>query len=159
MTNHHYTGDDLLLAWPDPASTWVEAVPVGNGRLGAMVFGGVERSRWQLNDSTVWSGTPAGPGDALADVVAAGAGPARLAEVRAAVRNEDYRRAESLLMSFEGPYSQEYLPFADLWMSLDAAEPGHYRGRTLNLDSGVVTEEIDFGGRASTSERRGTRSG
>jgi alpha-L-fucosidase 2 len=142
MTNHE---NDLLLAWPDPAETWVEAIPVGNGRLGAMVFGGVERSRWQLNDSTVWSGTPAGPADALTDVLSAGAGPDRLAEVRAAVRNEDYRRAESLLMSFEGPYTQEYLPFADLWMSLEGV--GSYRGRTLNLDSGVVAEAIDFGSR------------
>jgi alpha-L-fucosidase 2 len=119
-----------------------------------MVFGGVRRGRWQLNDSTVWSGTPSTPAEGLADVLAAGAGPERLSEVRAAIRAQDYRRAEELLMSFEGRYSQEYLPFVDLWMSLDGdgeagtdADAGDYRGRTLNLDNGVVTEEFVLDGR------------
>lgn len=144
---------DLVLAWPQPASSWFEAIPVGNGRLGAMVFGGVRRSRFQVNDSTVWSGTPDGPADGLAAVLAAGAGPQRLAEVRQAIREEDYRRAETLLMSFEGRYSQEYLPFLDLWMSLAAGPEATYLGRTLNLDTGVVTETIDLGG-GRTLQRR-----
>ncbi|WP_422771112.1 glycosyl hydrolase family 95 catalytic domain-containing protein [Plantactinospora sp. WMMC1484] len=137
---------DLVLAWPEPASSWFEAAPVGNGRLGAMVFGGVHRARFQVNDATVWSGTPDGPAAGLADVLAAGAGPERLAEVRRAVLAEDYRRAEALLMSFEGRYSQEYLPFVDLWMSLAAGPDAAYLGRTLNLDTGVVDETIDLGG-------------
>lgn len=141
------TAGDLMLAWPRPASNWFEAAPVGNGRLGAMVFGGVHRSRLQVNDSTVWSGEPEGPAKALAEVLASGAGPERLAEVRQAVRDRDYRRAEALLMSFEGRYSQEYLPFTDLWMSLAAGDDAVYQGRTLNLDDGVVTEVMDLGGR------------
>ncbi|MEU7875223.1 glycoside hydrolase N-terminal domain-containing protein [Dactylosporangium sp. NPDC049140] len=144
---------DLVLAWPRPAASWFEAIPVGNGRLGAMVFGGVQRSRFQVNDSTVWSGTPAGPAIGLAEVLAAGAGPRRLAEVRQAIREEDHRRAEALLMSFEGRYSQEYLPFVDLWMSLAAGPDATYRGRTLNLDTGVVAETIDLGD-GRTVERR-----
>jgi alpha-L-fucosidase 2 len=149
-TNHprvDRTAGDLVLSWPGPAESWFEAVPVGNGRLGAMVFGGVHRSRFQINDSTVWSGTPDGPAAGLAEVLAAGAGPDRLAEVRQAIREGDHRRAEALVMSFEGRYSQEYLPFADLWMSLDAGPEATYRGRTLNLDTGVVSEAIDLGGR------------
>ncbi len=133
---------DLQLSWPDPAAEWTEAMPVGNGRLGAMVFGGTGRTRVQVNDATVWSGYPDGPGDALADVVAAGAGPARLDDVRRAIRAEDYRRAESLLMAFEGPYSQEFLPYVDLWLTL--AEGVHH-GRTLNLDTGVTTETLTIG--------------
>ncbi|WP_194896129.1 glycosyl hydrolase family 95 catalytic domain-containing protein [Catenulispora pinisilvae] len=139
------TAHDLLLAWPRPADSWFQAAPVGNGRLAAMVFGGLRRGRWQINDSTVWSGTPAGPAAGLADVLGAGAGPGRLGEVRAAIRAGEYRRAESLLMSFEGRYSQEYLPFVDLWMSLDGT--GDYQSRTLNLDTGVVTEAIGLDGR------------
>ncbi|HEY0805558.1 MAG TPA: glycoside hydrolase N-terminal domain-containing protein, partial [Pseudonocardiaceae bacterium] len=142
------TPDDLVLAWPAPAANWFEAAPVGNGRLGAMVFGGTDRARLQINDATVWSGTPYGPADALAAVVGAGADPDRLAEIRAAIRAEDYRRAEALLMTFEGDYTQEYLPWADLWLSLDG--DGAYHGRTLNLDNGVVTEEIQFGDRFVT---------
>ncbi|GII57731.1 large protein [Planotetraspora thailandica] len=137
---------DLVLAWPRPASNWFEAAPVGNGRLGAMVFGGVRTSRFQINDATVWSGDPGGPARALADVLAAGAGPDRLAEVRQAVREDDHRRAESLLMSFEGRYSQEYLPFVDLWMTLEGGGDASYGGRTLNLDEGLVSELVQLGG-------------
>ncbi|MEV5752804.1 glycoside hydrolase N-terminal domain-containing protein [Actinoallomurus sp. NPDC052308] len=138
---------DLRLSWPRPAADFFEAAPVGNGRLGAMVFGGLHRARFQVNDSTVWSGTPAGPDAGLADVLAAGAGPERLEEVREAVRAEDYRRAEALLMSFEGRYTQEYLPYVDLWMSLAADGDAEYLGRTLNLDDGVVGETMRFGAR------------
>jgi alpha-L-fucosidase 2 len=46
----------LVLWYRQPASQWVEALPVGNGRLGAMVFGGVEAERLQLNEDTVWAG-------------------------------------------------------------------------------------------------------
>ena len=87
-----------------------------------MVFGGARRARWQINDSTVWSGTPAVPEEALSELLAAGAGPERLEEVRAAIRAEDYRLAELLLLTFEGRYSQEYLPFADLNVTLGGSE-------------------------------------
>src|SRR3954451_20149602 len=46
------------LWYRQPAKLWVEALPVGNGRLGAMVFGGVDRERIQFNESTVWTGEP-----------------------------------------------------------------------------------------------------
>lgn len=132
--------DDLVLTWPGQADSWFEAAPVGNGRLGAMVFGGAD-GRVQVNDSTVWSGTPGGPAAGLAEVLAAGAGPERLARVREAIRAGSYREAEALLMSFEGRYSQEYLPFVDLWLGVDDTEGAECRGRALNLDSGVVTED------------------
>ena len=135
--------DDLVLSWPAPAGEWVEAAPVGNGRLGAMVFGGPGRTRVQVNDSTVWSGTPHGPADRLADVIAQGAGPVRLAEVREAIRAGDRRTAERLLMSFEGPYSQEFLPYVDLWLTLGE---GSLEGRTLNLDNGIAHEFLTIDG-------------
>ncbi len=139
---------DLVLSWPSPAAEWNEAAPVGNGRLGAMVFGGAARCRIQVNDSTVWSGAPGGPAAALAAVRAAGAGPRRLEEVRAALRAGDHRTAESLLMSFEGPYSQEFLPYADLWLDLDGGERAGYLGRGLNLDTGVAEESLYLDGTA-----------
>ena len=131
---------DLLLSWPHPAVDWTEAMPVGNGRLGAMVFGGAGRTRIQVNDATVWSGTPDGPASALKDI---DAGPERLAEVREAVFAKDFRRAEELLMTFEGPYSQEFLPYVDLWLTLPE---GTSHGRTLNLDNGVATEKLTING-------------
>jgi hypothetical protein len=52
------TPDELKLWYRGPASEWVEALPIGNGKLGAMVFGGIERERLQLNEDTLWSGGP-----------------------------------------------------------------------------------------------------
>jgi alpha-L-fucosidase 2 len=49
---------DLLLLYTKPAGEWLEALPIGNGRLGAMVFGGVPEERLQLNESTLWAGGP-----------------------------------------------------------------------------------------------------
>src|ERR1700730_2084476 len=50
--------ESLSLWYRKPASQWVEALPVGNGRLGAMVFGGAAKERIQFNEHTVWTGEP-----------------------------------------------------------------------------------------------------
>ena len=50
--------NDLALWYRQPAAQWVEALPVGNGRLGAMVYGGINREILQLNEDTIWSGRP-----------------------------------------------------------------------------------------------------
>ncbi|MGU3644669.1 glycosyl hydrolase family 95 catalytic domain-containing protein [Microbacterium sp. C23T] len=130
----------LQLSWDSPAARWEEAAPLGNGRIGAMAFGGAS-ARYALNDATVWSGTPDGPSHALRDVVAAGAGPERLAAVRAALDAGDVRSAEDLLMSFEGRYSQEFLPLADLAVEITDAAPAA-PARVLDLDEAVLTETL-----------------
>ncbi len=53
--------ESLMLWYQQPAAQWVEALPVGNGRLGAMVFGGVGKERLQLNEDTLWAGGPYDP--------------------------------------------------------------------------------------------------
>ena len=140
----------LQLSWPTPADRWDEAVPLGNGRIGAMAFGGPS-GRYALNDATVWSGTPDGPAQALRDVIAAGAGPARLAEVRTALDAGDVRTAEGLLMAFEGRYSQEFLPLADLELRIANASADD-SPRVLDLDDAVLTETLRVPG--GTVQRR-----
>ena len=44
-----------------PAAVWTEALPIGNGKLGAMVFGGIEAERLQLNEGTLWAAGPYDP--------------------------------------------------------------------------------------------------
>jgi alpha-L-fucosidase 2 len=51
-------GNDLKLWYEHAASSWEEALPIGNGRLGAMVFGGPAVDRIQFNEETLWSGRP-----------------------------------------------------------------------------------------------------
>ncbi len=48
----------LTLWYTQPATEWTEALPIGNGRLGAMVYGGIEQEHLQLNEDTLWSGGP-----------------------------------------------------------------------------------------------------
>lgn len=50
--------DNMQLHYDKPASSWTEALPLGNGSLGAMIFGGLETERLQLNEDTLWSGFP-----------------------------------------------------------------------------------------------------
>ncbi|MCU1534337.1 MAG: hypothetical protein JWR53_818 [Glaciihabitans sp.] len=112
-----------------------------------MVFGGASEARWQVNDATVWSGDPAGPARELETVREAGAGPERLAQVRAAIDAGDLREAERLLLTFEGRYSQEFLPFIDLGMRITSGHgDASYDGRTLDLDHAVVEESFRLGG-------------
>jgi alpha-L-fucosidase 2 len=140
------TDDTLQLAWARPAEDWIEAIPIGNGRIGAMVFGG-GRARYQVNDATAWSGSPDGPACELARLVASGAGPARLAEVRSALDAGDLDRADALVMTFEGRYTQEFLPFLDLVVDIPGAAPAPRRpARVLDLDTAVVEENLVAGG-------------
>ncbi|MFK4852588.1 glycosyl hydrolase family 95 catalytic domain-containing protein [Microbacterium sp. ZW T6_19] len=132
--------ETLRLSWATSAARWEEATPLGNGRIGAMAFGGAS-GRFQINDATVWSGTPDGPALSLAQVVAAGAGPQRLADVRAALDAGDVRTAERLLMAFQGPYSQEFLPLADLLVAVSGTGDGD-QARVLDLDEAVLTESL-----------------
>ncbi len=50
--------EPLSLWYDEPASKWIEALPVGQGRIGAMVFGGIKNERIQFNEDTVWQGAP-----------------------------------------------------------------------------------------------------
>jgi len=138
------------LRFAGPARRWDEAFPVGNGRLGAMVLGGVSGARVQVNDARAWSGHPGGPALALADLRARGVGPQTLADLRAALADGRYDEAARLARAFQGPYVQAYQPFADLVVDV-RTHPGPVErvradlrsaGRRLDLRDGVVTERL-----------------
>ena len=76
------------LWYRSPAKEWTDALPLGNGRLGAMVFGGVGREELQLNESTLWSGGPYQPTNPEA--------LPNLAEVRALILAGRYAKAATL---------------------------------------------------------------
>jgi len=140
------TKNTLQLAWSAPAAHWEEAVPLGDGRLGAMAFGGAT-GRYQVNDALIWSGSPEVAADELRRVLAGGAGPGRLREVRAALASGDLAEAERLLMTFEGRYSQEFLPLADLFVGLPGATPvAGEPARVLDLDDAYLEERLEVGG-------------
>src|SRR3954463_5567527 len=80
--------EPLSLWYTRPAQKWVEALAIGNGRLGAMVFGGITRERLQLNEDTLWAGGPYDPNNP--DSLAA------LPEVRQLIAAGDYAAAQKL---------------------------------------------------------------
>jgi len=136
---------DLKLWYKAPASIWEEALPLGNGKTGAMVFGGVGTERFQLNDNTLWSGAP-DPGNTPG-------GPAILKQVRKLVFDGKYDSAAVAWKKMQGPYSARYLPMADLWLKLtgpDTVASAYYRD--LDLTSAIATVRYTLNGVKYTRE-------
>lgn len=121
------------LWYREPAKDWTEALPVGNGRLGAMVFGGAANERIQFNESTVWTGEPRSYARAGAH--------RHLPAIRQLLTEGRQKEAEELAMrEFMGnPLRQKaYQAFGDLWIEFPAEPAGSYR-RSLDLDTGIAT--------------------
>ena len=121
----------LLLWYRRPAERWNEALPIGNGRLGAMVFGGIGTERLQLNEDTLWSGSPRQWNNPSAFLL--------LPEVRRLVlERQDYVAADQACRQMQGPYTQSYLPFANLHIRMDHADLADEFRRELDLDEAVA---------------------
>lgn len=129
---------DLELWYTKPAGVWEEALPLGNGKLGAMVYGGIENEHFSLNDNTLWSGAPT-PGNAED-------GYEILKKVREAVFDEDYGRAGEEWKKMHGPYSARYLPLGDLFLKFNYSEKEvKDYSRILDLNEAISTTEINVG--------------
>ncbi|MFD7154253.1 glycoside hydrolase N-terminal domain-containing protein [Kribbella sp. NPDC059898] len=132
------------LTYDAPAASWLEALPLGNGRIGAMWFGGTARDRIALNDETCWSGSPATTRRLATPNGEVGA--AAVERVREALARGDVRAAEELAGGFQSGHSQAYLPLGDL--VLDFARGGAVAGyrRRLDLDEAVARAEYTVDG-------------
>jgi len=131
-----------VLRFARPARRWEEAFPLGNGRLGAMVHGGVDEARVQVNDATAWSGRPDGPAVALDRLVAAGVGPGTVADLRAAIDDGRHDDAVRHAQRLQGDYTQAFQPFVDLAVTVRCGPGAEYAGRSLDLRDGVVAERV-----------------
>ena len=128
---------DLRLWYTHPAKEWVEALPLGNRRLGAMVFGGVETERLQLNHDTLWSGRPHDWDNPRAREV--------LPEVRRLLAAREYVAADGLYRELQGPYTQSYFPLSDLIIHFEVpSEPVEYE-RDLDLKTAIATTRYQIG--------------
>ena len=101
-----------LRLWYDrPAAVWEEALPLGNGRIGAMVFGNTLKEHYQLNENTLWSGAPRNGNNPKAK--------AALPLIRKAIDAGDYVRAGQLWReNAQGYYSARYLTMSDLFLDI-----------------------------------------
>jgi len=125
--------EDLELWYERPAGPWVEALPVGNGRLGAMVYGRVGQERLQLNEDTLFAGGPNDPN--MPGALAA------LPQVRALIDQGKFKEAHDLCGSTMIAHQQmPYSAAGDLLIDFIGAPdaPTAYR-RSLSLDSAITT--------------------
>ena len=129
----------LKLWYDQPAQAWTDALPLGNGRLGAMVYGGVAREEFQLNESTLWSGGPYQPtnDEALPN----------LEEIRRLLFAGRYADAQALAdrHSMAKPVLQmSYQPAGNLFLEFQhEAVPGSYR-RELDLETALHSVTYDL---------------
>jgi len=131
----------LKLWYERPATQWVEALPVGNGRLGAMVFGGIEQERLQLNEGTLWAGGPYNPANPEAREA--------LPEIRRLLASGDNRAAQDLVAAkFMARPIREmpYQTVGDLLLTMAGSEAVRGYRRELDLDTAVARTEFRLGG-------------
>jgi alpha-L-fucosidase 2 len=131
----------LVLWYPKPANEWVEALPVGNGRLGAMVFGGVPAERIAINEDTLWAGGPYDPDNADALVA--------LPEIRRLIFAGRFREAQQLASArmMGKPLRQmPYQTVGDLSLSFPGLSAFTDYRRQLDLDTAVARTSFSSGG-------------
>ena len=139
------TSNALTLWYRQPASVWTEALPVGNGRLGAMVFGGIETERLALNEDTLWSGSPKPWNNRDAKKV--------LPEIRRLVIDEEkYHEADTLCKKMQGPYNQSYQPLGNLTLKFDVLNDITDYRRELDLDTAIASVSFRSSEAAFTRE-------
>ena len=151
----------LVLEYDKPASRFEEALPLGNGHLGATVYGGVSDDLIWLNEGSLWGGC-ANPDN---DPVPTG-GPELLAKVRELLDKEDWTGAEELVKGLQGKYVNAFLPMGSLHLrqtfNSDKGQKVSYSGntgnapqeaesvlgdyhRSLDLDSAIARTSFTFG--------------
>ncbi|HKV40751.1 MAG TPA: glycoside hydrolase family 95 protein [Blastocatellia bacterium] len=138
---------ELKLWYDKPAGQWLEALPVGNGRLGAMIFGGIGDERLQLNEDTLFAGGPYDPNNPEALDA--------LAEARRFIFEGNYKQANDLIgeRMMAHPLGQmPYQPIGDLRLHfLDHDRVSDYR-RELDLDTAIASVHYTAGGIRFTRE-------
>jgi alpha-L-fucosidase 2 len=128
------------LWYAQPADKWTDALPIGNGRMGAMVFGGIFDERIQFNEDTLWKGRPH-------DYVRAGAGE-HLAKIRRLLAEGKTKEATALAKTnfLSDPVRQKaYQPFGDLRLHFAGMENVTDYRRELDLDSAIATTTFQVG--------------
>jgi len=126
--------------WYDkPATHWLQALPIGNSHLGAMVYGGTDTEEIQLNEETFWSGSPHNNNSSDAR--------AYLQEVRDSVFAGKEEAGHAILDKhfFKGPHGMRFLPLGSLKLSFrKTGEISNYR-RSLDLSTAIATTQYRMG--------------
>ena len=131
--------DNTERLWYDkPATIWLEALPIGNGRLGGMVYGGTQTDEIQLNEGTFWSGGPHNNNSTTA--------LAHLDEVRRLIFNGQEQEAEDLLNQefVKGPHGMKYLTLGSLKMTHEGITIDKVINYQRELDLQTALSNVTF---------------
>ena len=122
----------LTLWYKSPAKAWEEALPVGNGRLGAMIFGDTQKERIQFNENTLYSGEPETPKNI--NIVP------DLAHIRQLLGEGKNAEAGTIMQEkWIGRLNEAYQPFGDLYIDFDSKEAVTDYMHSLDMENAVVT--------------------
>lgn len=137
---HAQSDNNLILMYDKPAKQWVEALPVGNGRLGAMVYGNPANEIIQLNENTVWAGQPYRNDKPVVKQT--------LDEIRKLIFEGKYKEAQDLTNSkmFGGPHGMAYQTVGNLKLNFTGHEGFTNFRRTLDLEKATVTSSYNVNG-------------
>ena len=133
---------DLKLWYDEPARQWVEALPVGNGRLGAMVFGNPAKEQLQLNEETVWAGQPNTNANPSVE-------PDAIDKIRQLVFDGKYRAAQDMVDSkifHRTNHGMSYQTVGDLYLSFPGHEEFSDYYRDLDISEAVASVSYVSGG-------------
>jgi len=122
----------MRLWYKEPARAFEEALPIGNGKLGALIYGNADKDTLYLNDISLWTGSPV-------DTAEGGHAYQWIPAIRKALFNEDYKSADSLQLHVQGHNSAYYQPLGLLQIKdvNTGSVYGYYR--ELSLDSAIAT--------------------
>lgn len=131
-----------VIWFDEPAKVWEEALPIGNGTLGGMIFGGVKQERIQLNEDSLWYGGASDRNnpDAYMNL-------GRIRELLLDGRPQEAERLAALALSGTPESQRHYLPLGDLHLTFPGMSDdveSYWRG--LELDQGVVSNTFEQGG-------------
>ena len=125
--------DALKLWYKQPATQWTEAMPIGNGRLGAMIYGGIQLEQLQINEDTLWNGGPHDYSNPEAY--------SHLATVRELLDKGEYDKAEAAAGKMMGKpvHQMAYQPLGDLFLQFPQGTRATNYRRELDLGTAVST--------------------
>ncbi len=131
---------DKILSYTQPAEFFEESLVLGNGTMGASVHGGVKTDKIYLNDVTLWAGEPTDP--SIVNPKAYTFLPA----IRAALKNENYRLADSLNHNMQGKDVAAYMPLGTMYIDMKHDSVATQYERNLNLNDAISKTTYTVGG-------------
>ena len=139
LISNAFSQSDKILWYKQPAQHFEESLVIGNGKLGATVFGGVASDKIYLNDATLWTGEPVNANmnpEAYKNIPA----------IRAALANEDYKLADSLQRTVQGKFSESYAPLGTLFIETENADNASNYYRELDISSAISKTNYEVKG-------------